>query len=253
MFVRVVTRSSNIRCRRSLCADSSTTYERRQSDLIAALPDGRPARVCFTSERGRHLVHDVASGEECRRAAAIAMQTMSIYCDSDHDGSRLLPPHLPTALPLLGERGFALFAALRDRVAERARARYGAVEPSNSLISWISGARDAGSVAEDREATPTCFDLTRDPRHGTYAPHVDQANQRHYDVSALLYLTTAGVDFSGGGFAFNDADCDHRLIEPTAGLLLTFPSGFDNLHQVRPVRRGERVVLSVWFTRTSGE
>ena len=73
-----------------------------------------------------------------------------------------------------------------------------------------------------------------------------------YDVSALLYLSTIGEDFWGGHFAFNDPDRD-LLIEPIAGRLLTFSSGFDNPHQVRPVQSGERVVLSVWFSCASDE
>ena len=43
---------------------------------------------------------------------------------------------------------------------------------------------------------------------GTYGPHIDKANMPMYDISTILYLNTAGVDFDGGLFAFIDADCD---------------------------------------------
>lgn len=80
---------------------------------------------------------------------------------------------------------------------------------------------------------------------------MDKANLPAYDVSALLYLSTQGECFEGGYFAFNDADAD-RLVKPIAGRLLTFSSGFSNLHQVRPVLTGDRVVLSVWFSLEGG-
>jgi hypothetical protein len=66
--------------------------------------------------------------------------------------------------------------------------------------------------------------------------------------AGLLYLSTADVDFTAGRFAFlngSDADVaaaetttdigattDDHIIEPRAGRLLLFTSGFENLHQV---------------------
>lgn len=175
---------------------------------------------------------------------------MSICCDSDGDG-KLFPPHVPEAIPLLGDDGAALYARLRARMTQAVCAEHGAFEPANSLISWISvdgEAQQAAATAAEQPEAPRSFDWRRDPCEGTYAPHVDKANQPEYDLSALLYLTTQGVHFSGGEFAFNDVACD-RLVRPIAGRLLSFPSGFDNLHQVRPVRSGNRLVLSVWFKR----
>ena len=86
---------------------------------------------------------------------------------------------------------------------------------------------------------------------GPFAPHCDRANRDSYDVSALLYLSTAGEHFSGGGeFAFNDDDRD-RLVEPREGRVLVFSSGFENLHQVRPMADGERFTVSAWYTRST--
>ena len=233
---------------RHRCADAAATYEQRQIECVARLADNRPV-ACFSPRQDRQVVDGVATAAECRRAVTLAKVAMRICCDDDGSGSRLFPPHVPEAAPLLGDHGSMLFEALRDRVSERVRAYHGAVEPVNSLISWISGRE--GCVFEDDEPPPRSFDWQRDALHGTYAPHVDKANQPVYDVSALLYLTTAGLDFSGGAFAFNDEDCD-RLVRPSAGKLLTFTSGFENLHQVRPVRRGERLVLSIWYKRSLG-
>ena len=78
---------------------------------------------------------------------------------------------------------------------------------------------------------PSRKDLEENPlgaeqTYGYWAPHIDKANVPDYDVSAILYLSTMGEQFSGGAFAFNDADAD-RLIEPKMGRLLLFDSGAD--------------------------
>jgi predicted 2-oxoglutarate/Fe(II)-dependent dioxygenase YbiX len=135
------------------------------------------------------------------------------------------------------------------------RARYGAdAEPVNHLVSWIAGRGRRGGEGAGEEGGARglqSFNWLQHAVTGTYGPHVDKANQPQYDISALLYLGTAGEDFEGGLFAFNDHDCD-RLVAPVAGRMLAFGSGFENLHQVRPVRSGERFVLSVWFRRGPG-
>jgi hypothetical protein len=250
---------------------------RRQLELIAKLPDDRPAVLCRNSAElltgevpahrhpnpnpNRHLWDSVASVEECQRAVEVAQRAMCRCCDNDGDHGKLFPPHVPEASHFLGDDGFALFSELRQRVALQAAVACGPVVPAASLLSWISGSAatiDTGG-ASDADAGGTSgaggelrsYDWRRDATHGTFAPHVDQANQSDYDISALLYLSTFGVDFHGGLFAFNDTDCD-RLVEPKAGRLLAFSSGFENLHQVRPVHSGERLVLSVWFRREGG-
>ena len=171
---------------------------------------------------------------------------MGRCCGHDGDEGKLFPPHVPEAVPLLGEKGFALFEDLCHRIYDRINDRYGPAEPVAHLLSWISKGEEGNPPREQLENLKS-FDWLEDPTHGTYAPHVDQANMPEYDVSALLYLSTAGVDFEGGLFAFNDADHD-RVLVPRAGRLLAFHSGFENLHQVRPVLSGERLVLSIWFS-----
>ena len=213
--------------------------------VCIGLQDGRPARECFEAVNGRFWVDDVASRAECLQAVMIGQRAMNLCCDSDGEG-KLFPPHIPEASQFLGDAGVRLFAELADRVTARVSERYGEAELANSLLSWISGSESGCPTEDAADLTPRSFDWQRDAASGTYAPHVDKANQPLYDISALLYLTTAGEDFSGGFFAFNDVDCD-RMVRPVAGRLLAFPSGFDNLHQVRPVRRGERLVLSMWY------
>ena len=250
-------------------AEAYGQYENqeRQREAIAALRPDRPASVCFERVHGRQLWERVASRAECERARDSGRAAMRQACDSDGVDGRIFPPHVPEARQFLGDGGFALFGELRERVGERVRAEYGEdLAPVASLLSWISaggeggggggggGGVDGGSTVSKR-AKHRSFDPTRDALSaeegewdGTYAPHVDQANVPGYDVSARLYLSAAGVDFTGGLDAFNDADAD-RLLEPKLGRLLAFPSGFENLHQVRPVVSGERFMLSIWFQR----
>ncbi|OQR80780.1 hypothetical protein ACHHYP_17207 [Achlya hypogyna] len=78
-------------------------------------------------------------------------------------------------------------------------------------------------------------------------PHVDKNNTLHYDYSGLVYLSDYGIDFTGGLFAFIDANKNHTF-EPARGRLMMFNSGMENLHQVRPVETGMRYVMSMWFT-----
>ena len=172
---------------------------------------------------------------------------MLIASDSDGAG-RLFPPDAPSAASYLGAQGFEVINTLRARVDEHIAAQYGAVERVGCLLSWTSGRGELGTPDDE---PLQAFNWLRDAVKGTYAPHIDAENQPAYELSTLLYLSTAGADFSGGLFAFNDVDAD-RLVVPHAGRLLAFCSGHRNLHQVRPVRAGDRFVLSTWYRRAVG-
>lgn len=95
-------------------------------------------------------------------------------------------------------------------------------------------------------AAPACWPLPA--RQPYWSAHVDRHNVPFYDVSCLLYLSDAGVDFEGGDFAFHDDDAD-RVVPPRAGTLLVFSSGAENPHSVGRVSRGVRFALAAWFTR----
>eukprot|EP00752_Nemacystus_decipiens_P006784 g6093.t1 len=80
--------------------------------------------------------------------------------------------------------------------------------------------------------------------------HVDKNNTPHYDYSALLYLSEAGVDFEGGLFSFQQSDDSQpeMIVEPAPGLLLAFTAGRENPHRAHKVTAGTRFILSFWFT-----
>ncbi|CAE8644834.1 unnamed protein product [Polarella glacialis] len=77
---------------------------------------------------------------------------------------------------------------------------------------------------------------------------IDKANIGCYDYSAVVCLTTLGLDFEGGQFIFNDRDGD-EILEPRSGRCVLFASG-SHLHQFQPVASGSRVTISMWFTLT---
>ena len=235
-----------------LCGEA-TEPPLSQRASVSALGLDRPVSVCFESIHGRQMWRDVASIDECRRAADATRAAMIVASDTDGDG-RIFPPDAPTAESYLGAGGLALILSMRERVDERVHEQYGSVERAGCLLSWISGRSKREGVRGGEQAQAQLplrsFNWLTDPISGTFAPHVDRANVPEYEISTLLYLSTAGVDFEGGAFAFNDPDAD-RLVEPSAGMLLAFCSGFRNLHQVRPVSFGERFVLSTWYRRSS--
>ena len=101
-----------------------------------------------------------------------------------------------------------------------------------------------------------------------WMPHVDKNNTQHYDWSGLLYLSTGGEDFEGGDLIFYDEDvpvtdprrwlgydeaaetAPHEVLRvvPRRGRLAMFSAGAENPHRVTRVEKGERIVLSMWFT-----
>ena len=62
----------------------------------------------------------------------------------------------------------------------------------------------------------------------------------------LLYLCTAGADFHGGDLVLPGIG---RTIQPSSGLLVSFPSGRNHRHRVTTVESGARLSFVVWFTR----
>jgi hypothetical protein len=62
---------------------------------------------------------------------------------------------------------------------------------------------------------------------------------------AIIYLTTADVDFRGGTLHLPALGLQ---IAPRRGLLVGFPSGREHLHEVTTVESGHRLSLSIWMT-----
>lgn len=100
--------------------------------------------------------------------------------------------------------------------------------------------------------------------------HTDEATHEGYHYSCVLYLSTAGKDFGGGAFVFNDPkkegeekeDWSHLPIEqqlrragrtltpfyPTRGSAVIMSSGWENMHEVEKVTSGIRYAVPCFFT-----
>ena len=75
---------------------------------------------------------------------------------------------------------------------------------------------------------------------------MDQENTKHYDYSALLYLTNYAEHFEGGYFEFLDEDM-LSVVEPRRGRFMTFNSRAIR-HRFTQVTSGNRVCFSTWWT-----
>lgn len=80
--------------------------------------------------------------------------------------------------------------------------------------------------------------------------HVDQNSTAHYTYSGLLYLSTYGVEFTGGRLFFYGKDevTVEQIVEPRRGRVAIFTSGPENPHNVEKLTSGNRYTLSFWFT-----
>jgi|Transcript_50057 hypothetical protein len=142
----------------------------------------------------------------------------------------------PTVIkPLLGEGATRLFALLLWRVQQAVQRVFVEERPL-----YLAGAL----LTRLQPPSPTA------KGSGYSVAHVDQANVASYDFSAVLYLNSKDSGFHGGDFCFVDEEGD-EVVEPRAGRCVMFPSGFQQLHQVRQVTRGNRFALAVWFTLTA--
>ena len=206
----------------------------------------------------RVVVDGFLSRTEVNLLRGAAARALAAMFGAEPTGDAATDASLPLLAPglaapeLLGDRAASLAHDIADRAASTARGHgFGSeLGIAGSLLSRLRAPR-CGAV----EFNPTGSELGV---HGYWAPHVDKANVESYDVSAVMYLASAGEHFEGGEFAFIDETAD-RLVEARAGRLLLFDSEDDqrgalhNLHQVRPVvGEGQRLALSVWFTRGEG-
>jgi hypothetical protein len=79
--------------------------------------------------------------------------------------------------------------------------------------------------------------------------HVDTAQYGTFDITGLVYLSTAAKEFSGGEFTFLDPNGTVKtVVEPRVGRLSLFTSDRENLHRVEKVQSGTRMAFTVAFT-----
>jgi len=90
--------------------------------------------------------------------------------------------------------------------------------------------------------------------------HIDTEQYGTFAITTVLYLNDLGSDYHGGAFRFADDSAAAKealggdpggrwsSVEPTAGRLVAFTSGRENVHRVEPVTSGVRLALTMAFT-----
>ncbi len=78
------------------------------------------------------------------------------------------------------------------------------------------------------------------------SPWRDDGIEEELEFSALVYLNSVGVDFTGGEIEF---PLQNILIKPKAGQLVYFRGDIDHIHEVKTVTGGLRKVLVFFFAR----
>ncbi|CAI0552855.1 unnamed protein product [Linum tenue] len=121
------------------------------------------------------------------------------------------------------------FLSIRDRLKEKVEEFFGceyelSVE-FTGLISWTRGASIGWHTDDNR-------------------PYL---KQRHF--TAVCYLNTYGQDFKGGLFHFRDGH--PNTLVPAAGAVSIYTADDRNVHSVDEIIEGERLTLTMWFSRDS--
>jgi hypothetical protein len=85
------------------------------------------------------------------------------------------------------------------------------------------------------------WQITRYERDGKFHNHVDDCYEFQRVVSVSMLLND---DYAGGELVFSH----HKLsVKPSAGKVVLFSSGFQNMHRVEPVVRGVRYAAVRWY------
>ncbi len=82
----------------------------------------------------------------------------------------------------------------------------------------------------------------------THAAHCDEAINPQFHYSSVLYLGECGRHFDGGELSFfHNRSWPWLLVEPAVGRAVFYSSGWENVHRVKRVERGERWTLVAVF------
>ncbi|XP_051116440.1 uncharacterized protein LOC127241433 isoform X1 [Andrographis paniculata] len=114
---------------------------------------------------------------------------------------------------------------LKEKVEEYFGCEYELFVEFTGLISWCKGA-SIGWHSDDNR---------------------DYLKQR--DFAVVCYLNSHGVDFNGGLFHFQDGE--PSTVVPMAGDAIMYTADNKNIHSVSEISEGERITLSLWFSRDS--
>lgn len=104
----------------------------------------------------------------------------------------------------------------------------------------------ASSMAE-RGSAQWAAEAAFDAEEGSEsAYHCDEALAPHFHFSTIIWLSAHGKDFSGGELTLlHNRSWPWLVVEPAVGRAAFFSSGWENVHGIKPLERGERWALSV--------
>ncbi|KAF3332406.1 Prolyl 3-hydroxylase 1 [Carex littledalei] len=114
---------------------------------------------------------------------------------------------------------------LKEAVEEAFDCQFELFVEFTALISWCKGA-SIGWHSDDNK------------------PYLKQR-----DFTAVCYLNDQGKDFKGGTLRFQDGE--PSSIAPVAGDVSIYTADYRNVHCVDEITEGERLTLTLWFTRDS--
>jgi len=195
--------------------------------------------------RQRCVVDDFATPDECRDVCGHCVRGM--HCMFRRCGQTSLAVSRELLTRRMGDAGAQAICGLVERVRRQIIKDFGLTEREEQEGRPVLFESGALLTRLQAEWARDMWEITGEEDYAYWNVHVDKANVASYDYAALLYLNTQGEHFSGGDFAFVDAEED-QLVAPRRGRLLTFTAGPENLHQVRRVTKGTRFVLAMWYT-----
>lgn len=208
---------------------------------------------CLPSYCGRFVSDSVVTEEEAAQLQNIAKKGLSL--GGSNGGASILDLH--SGALSKGDSFVDVFQVMRssDRalITEDDFRVY--IRVKNKVHSAIA---NAFQVDKDKLflTKPTFFSRittkVASTLHDEYwHPHVDKTTYGSFHYTALVYLSTKGVDFDGGDFVFLDGRGGaevNRTVEPRAARISSFTSGHENLHHVAKVTRGVRYAVTIAFT-----
>jgi len=214
---------------------------------------------CLPSFCGRFVSDSVVTEEEAAQLQNIARKGLSL--GGSNGGASILDLH--SGALSKGDSFIDVFQAMRSSgrtliTAEDFRVY---IRVKNKVHEAIA---EAFQVDKHKLflTKPTFFSRittkTASTLHDEYwHPHVDKTTYGSFHYTALVYLSTKGVDFDGGDFVFIDAKKEagvestatvNRTVEPRMARVSSFTSGNENLHHVAKVTRGTRYAVTIAFT-----
>jgi len=231
----------------------------RPAGAVAQLVDGPLLRVPLVSGRvcsgtslcggacSVHILDDVATAEEAsvlvahgRRALPVT-QTSSETANRDHHesvGFGYVSSTTRDATHASGHAGHVWTLAMAERLRRLTSDIFGlrlsSLRVAELFVKRLDGSNGAASGH-------------------TYHVHCDEAVAGHLHFSSVVWLSEQGSDFEGGELAFYRERLPRMLVEPAIGRAALYTGGWENIHRVKPVTRGERWALATLFEAVEPE